>query len=773
MAKNLVIVESPAKAATIEKYLGKNEYTVKASMGHLRDLPKSQLGIDVEARFEPKYIIVRGKTDLVKDLLKQASQAKKIYLATDPDREGEAIAWHLATILNLPPQDACRIEFNEITKTAVVDAIKHARTIDDNKVNAQQARRVLDRIVGYKLSPLLWKKVRRGLSAGRVQSVAVRLICDREREIEAFVVTEYWSIHAVLAQLGQIAEFEAELNTIDGKKAAISSAEMAARIKQELSQARFSVETVKRGDRQRKPYPPYITSTLQQDASHKLGFSAKKTMMLAQQLYEAGHITYMRTDSTRVSAEAQTQARQWVETNLGAVYLPTAAPQYAKKAAQDAHEAIRPSAPTISATELPASLSRDQKRVYDLIWKRFIASQMKPAVFDTMAVGISAGKYGLKASGSILRFAGFLAVYSDNAEGQATAAEDKILPALTEGEQLAAKEIRSEQHFTEPPARFTEAALIKLLEEKGIGRPSTYAPIIDTIQGRGYVVKTEKKFHPTPLGFIVSDLLKEHFPKIVDTDFTATMEKSLDDVAQGEVEWRNLLEDFYGPFIETIERVEKEAARVKVPEEITDIICENCGAFMAVKHGRFGSFLGCTKFPECRTTRPIVKEIGVACPVCEKPVVERKSKAGRLFYGCSDYPTCTFVSWNKPVNEPCPVCGSFMVEKKYRNQPATTECSNSSCSTRAGKEIESVDAELPTEGKGVKANKGKKVAPKAPGGSKLNAATKPETKIKSKSSSKPKTVTTKPAAKKTAEIVAKSPKKLTNKKKTARKSPKP
>ena len=434
MAKNLVIVESPAKAATIEKYLGKNEYTVKASMGHLRDLPKSQLGIDVEARFEPKYIIVRGKTDLVKDLLKQASQAKKIYLATDPDREGEAIAWHLATILNLPPQDACRIEFNEITKTAVVDAIKHARTIDDNKVNAQQARRVLDRIVGYKLSPLLWKKVRRGLSAGRVQSVAVRLICDREREIEAFVVTEYWSIHAVLAQLGQIAEFEAELNTIDGKKAAISSAEMAARIKQELSQARFSVETVKRGDRQRKPYPPYITSTLQQDASHKLGFSAKKTMMLAQQLYEAGHITYMRTDSTRVSAEAQTQARQWVETNLGAVYLPTAAPQYAKKAAQDAHEAIRPSAPTISATELPASLSRDQKRVYDLIWKRFIASQMKPAVFDTMAVGISAGKYGLKASGSILRFAGFLAVYSDNAEGQATAAEDKILPALTEGE---------------------------------------------------------------------------------------------------------------------------------------------------------------------------------------------------------------------------------------------------------------------------------------------------------------------------------------------------
>jgi DNA topoisomerase-1 len=765
MAKNLVIVESPAKAATIEKYLGKNEYTVKASMGHLRDLPKSQLGIDVEARFEPKYIIVRGKTELVKDLLKQASQAKKIYLATDPDREGEAIAWHLATLLNLPPQDACRIEFNEITKTAVVDAIKHARTIDDKKVNAQQARRVLDRIVGYKLSPLLWKKVRRGLSAGRVQSVAVRLICDREREIEAFVVTEYWSIHAVLAQLDQTAEFEAELNTIDGKKAAIASAEMAAQVKQELAQAQFLVETVKRGDRQRKPYPPYITSTLQQDASHKLGFSAKKTMMLAQQLYEAGHITYMRTDSTRVSAEAQTQARQWVETNLGAIYLPVAAPQYAKKAAQDAHEAIRPSVPTVSAINLPAFLSRDQRRVYELIWKRFIASQMKPAVFDTMAVGITAGKYGFKASGSILRFAGFLAVYSDTVEGQAAGSEDKILPPLNEGEQLAKKEIRPEQHFTEPPARFTEAALIKLLEEKGIGRPSTYAPIIDTIQGRGYVIKTEKKFHPTPLGFIVSDLLKEHFPKIVDTDFTATMEKSLDDVAQGEVEWRNLLEDFYGPFIETIERVEKEAARVKVPEEITDIICENCGAFMAVKHGRFGSFLGCTKFPECRTTRPIVKEIGVACPVCEKPVVERKSKAGRLFYGCSDYPTCTFVSWNKPVSEPCPVCGSFMVEKKYRNQPATTECSNSSCSTRVGKESESVIEELRAEGKTAKTNKGKKAAPKAP------AVSKP--KPKAKSNPKIKTAVTKPSAQNSTELLTKSPKKLTNKKKTARKSPKP
>ena len=690
MAKNLVIVESPAKAATIEKYLGKNEYSVKASMGHLRDLPKSQLGIDVEARFEPKYIVVRGKNDLLKDLLKQAAQANKVYLATDPDREGEAIAWHLATLLNISPNDPCRIEFNEITKTAVVEALKHARTIDDNKVNAQQARRILDRIVGYKLSPLLWKKVRRGLSAGRVQSVAVRLICDREREIEAFEVVEYWSVHATVeTQDTTSASFEAELSTFEGKKIVISSAEMAELTIRQLSSAEFVVDQVKRGDRQRKPYPPYITSTLQQDASHKFGYSAKKTMMLAQQLYEAGHITYMRTDSTRVSAEAQVQARKWVEVNLGSRYLPAAPPQYAKKAAQDAHEAIRPSLPEVSVDALPETLSRDQKRLYELIWKRFIASQMRPAVFDTMSVTIVAGKYGLKANGSILRFPGYMSVYADASDGQGATVNDKLLPPLADGDLLSAKEIRPEQHFTEPPARFTEAALIKLLEEKGIGRPSTYAPIIDTIQGRGYVIKAEKKFQPTPLGFIVSDLLKEHFPAIVDTDFTATMEKKLDDVAQGEVDWRYLLEQFYDPFIDTLQRVEKEAARVKVPEEITDIVCENCGAFMAVKHGRFGSFLGCTKFPECRTTRPIVKEIGVACPLCEKPVVERKSKAGRLFYGCSDYPACEFVSWNKPVNEPCPVCGSFMVEKKYRNQPLVVECSNVSCPTRSGQEAAS------------------------------------------------------------------------------------
>ncbi len=607
MSKNLVIVESPAKAGTIEKYLGKSEYLVKATMGHLRDLPKSQFGIDVENGFEPKYIIVRGKTALANELLKLAGQAKQVFLATDPDREGEAIAWHLATILQIDAAKACRIEFNEITKSAVSEAIKHARKVDGNMVNAQQTRRILDRIVGYKLSPLLWKKVRRGLSAGRVQSVAVRLICDREREIEAFKVTEYWSIHALLQKQDASTTFEAELVTVDGQKAEILNELAAANIKQELSSGNpFRVEDLKRRDRQRKPYPPFITSTLQQDASHKLGFSAKKTMMLAQQLYEEGHITYMRTDSTRISTVAQADAREWVQKNLGAAFLPGIAPQYTKKSAQDAHEAIRPSSPQITAGQLPATISRDQQRLYELIWKRFIASQMKPAIFDTVTADIRAGKYGFRANGSVLRFPGFMAVYVETAENGNREDNDKSLPPLTVGEELTAGEIRPVQHFTEPPPRFTEAALIKLLEEKGIGRPSTYAPIIDTIQGRGYVVKTEKKFQPTPLGFIVNDLLQEYFPKIVDVGFTAAMETKLDEIAQGEQEWRTLLQEFYGPFVERIAQAEEEAPRVKVPEEITDIACENCGAPMAVKHGRFGAFLGCTKFPECRTTRPLV-----------------------------------------------------------------------------------------------------------------------------------------------------------------------
>ena len=721
MSKKLVIVESPAKASTIEKYLGKDNYTVKATMGHLRDLPKSQFGIDVESGFEPKYITVRGKTSLVKELHKFAAQASKVYLATDPDREGEAIAWHLAELLSISPDEACRIEFNEITKNAVKEAIKHARQIDTARVNAQQTRRILDRIVGYKLSPLLWKKVRRGLSAGRVQSVAVRLICDREREIEAFVVKEYWSVHVMLHKADPSAEFEADLTTVGGSKAEIGDEAAAEAIRQDLATTTFNVSDVKLRERQRKPYPPFITSTLQQDASHKLGFSAKKTMMLAQQLYESGRITYMRTDSTRVSPVAQAEAKSWVAQNLGEVYLPPTSPQYSKKSAQDAHEAIRPSEVIVTPEQLPASLSKDQQRLYELIWKRFVASQMKPAIYDTVTVDIVAGKYGLRASGSTLRFSGFLAVYNESAEPGPNQDADRSLPTLETGEALSGGTVRPVQHFTEPPPRFTEAALIKLLEEKGIGRPSTYAPIIDTIQGRGYVVKTEKKFHPTPLGFIVTDLLKEHFPQIVDTGFTAEMESQLDEIAGGEVDWRELLREFYGPFVDLIAHVEKEAARVKIPEEITDIPCENCGAPMAIKHGRFGSFLGCTRFPECRTTKPIVKDAGVPCPLCEKPVIERKTKTGRIFFGCSDYPACKFISWHKPVNQNCPICGSFMVEKKYKSKPASLECGNAECPSRLSNTAE----ELENEASGTEKASSRPLRQKAAQTSKKKAPSKP------------------------------------------------
>ena len=759
MAKNLVIVESPAKAHTIEKYLGKSEYMVKATMGHLRDLPKSQFGIDVDNGFEPKYITVRGKTALVKELNKLAGQAKTVYLATDPDREGEAIAWHLATLLNVDPETACRIEFNEITKTAVGEAIKHARKIDDNMVNAQQARRILDRLVGYKLSPLLWKKVRRGLSAGRVQTVTVRLICDREREIEAFQVVEYWSIHAMLQKNNSNEVFEAELTMISDQKPEISSAEVAEAIRDELAGATFRVMDVKRRDRQRKPYPPFITSTLQQDASHKLGFSAKKTMMLAQQLYEAGHITYMRTDSTRVSTVAQADARQWVEENLSSAYLPEVPPQYSKKSAQDAHEAIRPSEPKTTVDQLPSTVNRDLRRLYELIWKRFVASQMKPAIFDTVSAEIVAGKYELRASGSILRFPGFMTVYAADVVDNGTKQDrDKSLPPLESGEVLAAQEVRPTQHFTEPPPRFTEAALIKLLEEKGIGRPSTYAPTIDTIQARGYVIKEEKKFQPTPLGFIVVDLLREYFPTIVDVDFTANMENSLDEIAQGATQWRLLLQDFYGPFIETIGRVEADAPRVQVPEEITDIACENCGAPMAVKHGRFGAFLGCTKFPECRTTRPITKDAGVACPLCEKPVVIRKSKAGRPFFGCSDYPKCTFISWNKPTGELCAVCGSFTVEKKYKNQPDGVECSNHDCSTRVGKDSGDAEPKVAPVKKVTKATSPPKKATTKTSASKketLKKVTTTDKTVAKKSAVPKKTAASKPATKAKPAVVKK------------------
>lgn len=679
MAKNLVIVESPAKAKTIEKYLGKNEFVVKATMGHLRDLPRSQFGVDPDNGFEPKYLVVPGKNALIKELETLAQKSANVFLATDPDREGEAIAWHLANLLGISPDIACRVEFNEITKNAVGDSIRRPRTIDADKVDAQQARRILDRIVGYKLSPLLWKKVRRGLSAGRVQSVAVRLICDREREIQAFIQEEYWSIKVQLQQINTRSLFWTELVSVQGKKPILKTAAEAGKVKADLLVRNYLVDQIKRRDRQRKPYPPFTTSTLQQDASHKLGFSAKKTMMLAQQLYEEGHITYMRTDSTRISDVALAEAREWVIMKLGHDYLPGKPIQYSKKSAQDAHECIRPTQPAIDPEGLANALNRDQGRLYSLIWKRFIASQMLPAVFDTVTISITAGEYGLRASGSILKFPGFLAVYADLSEED----EERKLPNISEKEKLSMQSVEDIQHFTEPPPRFTEAALIKLLEEKGIGRPSTYAPTIDTIQERGYVEKKEKKFHPTPLGFVVVDLLQEYFPEIVDAEFTAGMEEKLDQVAHGSVNWRQLMQEFYDPFVLTLKKAEIEGEKVKVPEELTDIPCDLCGAPLTVKHGRFGTFLGCSKFPDCRYTKPIVKDAGVSCPLCGKAIVERKSKRGRMFYGCSGYPACSFINWNKPVAQTCPHCGSYMVAKTYKNRDPVIECGSASCPSKS------------------------------------------------------------------------------------------
>lgn len=688
MNKTLVVVESPAKAKTIEKYLGKG-YTVRASMGHLRDLPKSQFGVDVENEFTPKYINIRGKGDLIKALKDEAKKADTVYLATDPDREGEAIAWHLANILNISPLDTCRIEFNEITKPAIQNAIKHPRSIDLSRVDAQQARRILDRIVGYKLSPLLWRKVRKGLSAGRVQSVAVRLICDREKEILAFVAEEYWTIHAKLRGKIKTPIFDAELASIDGKKAQINSETLANTITTELDSADYNVQEVKRRERKRNPAPPFITSTLQQDASRKLGYTARKTMIIAQQLYEGieitnmgpvGLITYMRTDSTRIAASAQEEARQFIVAKHGAAFIPEKPPVYSsKKTAQDAHEAIRPTSPAMDSTILLKSLSRDQLRLYTLIWERFIASQMTPAIYDTLTVDIKAGRFGLRSNGSLLKFSGFLAVYDDNKEDSE---KDIVLPELTVGQNLKLQKITPKQHFTEPPPRYSEASLVKIMEEKAIGRPSTYAPIIETIVDRGYVIRSEKRFQPTDLGFIVVDLLKEYFPDIVDIDFTAGMENRLDDIAEGELTRNSVLAEFYEPFASTLASAEEQIGHVELPVEVSEVKCENCGQFMIVKHGRFGNFLACPGFPECRNTKPILKETGVNCPKCQSAIVERRTKRGKVFYGCLSYPKCDYTTWDTPLKDNCEVCGSFKVRHNFKKGRFSIMCSNETCPSR-------------------------------------------------------------------------------------------
>lgn len=682
----LVIVESPAKVKTIKKFLSSN-YKVEASMGHIRDLPKSQLGIDIERDFEPKYITIRGKGEITEKLRKEAKSCDRIFLATDPDREGEAISWHLANMLNLDMKNVERIEFNEITKTAVTNAIKNPRKLNFNLVNAQQARRVLDRLVGYKISPLLWKKVKKGLSAGRVQSVAVRLICDRENEIRAFVPKEYWSLVAKLNDPDTKKNIDAKFYGTENEKIEIGSEAEMNSILEKLKGAKYSVKKIKKGEKRRNAPNPFITSTLQQEAYRKLGFTTKKTMMIAQQLYEGvdikgegtlGLVTYIRTDSTRVSEEAKKDAAQYITEKYGKNYLGSEAKQSKSgKKVQDAHEAIRPSSVFREPDQIKDSLEKDQYKLYKLIWERFVASQMQAAVFDTVTADIEANGYIFKAYGSIMKFAGFMSIYIEGSDEKDEEGEVN-LPELTEGQQLKLKKLDHKQHFTEPPLRYTEATLVKALEEKGIGRPSTYAPIITTILARGYVVRDKKFLIPTDLGEKVTGILKEFFTDIVDVEFTANMENQLDQIEEGEKEWVQVIRDFYQPFAATLSSAEEKIGKIEIQDEVSDVICELCGRNMVYKQGRFGKFLACPGFPECRNTKAIVESTGIPCPKCSGELVGRKTKKGRKFYGCSKYPECDFVSWDEPIAEKCPKCGSLMV-KKYTKKGIEHKCTNEAC----------------------------------------------------------------------------------------------
>lgn len=689
MSKSLVIVESPAKAKTIEKFLGR-KFTVRASMGHVRDLPKSQLGVDVDNGFEPKYITIRGKGDILKELRDGARKADKVYLATDPDREGEAISWHLAQVLGISPSDPCRIEFHEITKSAIQKAIKKPRAIDGHRVEAQQARRILDRLVGYKLSPLLWRKVRRGLSAGRVQSVAVRLIVDREDQIRAFKPEEYWSITAKLLTAGGAA-FESRYHGAGGQKLELKSGEQTQGVLAAIDAKPFVVTAIKKKERKRHPAFPFTTSSLQQEASRKLGFTVRRTMSVAQALYEGlelgdeGHtglITYIRTDSIRIAEEAEVAAAEYITATYGAQFVPEEKREAEKRAGeQGAHEAIRPTEVTRTPDTVKRFLTTDQYKLYRLVWERFVASQMSSAVLDTVSVDIAAGDQFFRASGSTIKFAGFMAVYIEGEDDEGAAKEEEgLLPELQEGQTLTLAEVTPKQHFTQPPPRFSEAMLVKSLEERGIGRPSTYAPIIDTIQQRGYVVKEEKRFAPTELGQLVVDILKEYFPRIIDVEFTAEMEEELDHVEDGHVDWDKVLKEFYDPFASTLKDAEEKIGGFELEDEESDVDCEKCGRRMVIKYGRFGKFLACPGFPECKNTRPILEETGVTCPKCKQgQLVERKSKrGGRKFYGCARYPECDFVSWQKPVATACPECGGLLVEKKTK-EGLLHVCSTEAC----------------------------------------------------------------------------------------------
>lgn len=669
MAKYLVIVESPAKVKTIKKFLGSN-YEVMASQGHVRDLPKSQMGVDVEHDFEPKYITIRGKGEILAALRKEVKKADKVYLATDPDREGEAISWHLSKALKLEDKDIYRITFNEITKTAVKAAIKDARKIDMNLVDAQQARRVLDRVVGYSISPVLWAKIKRGLSAGRVQSVALRIICDRENEIDAFIPDEYWTMDATLKVKGEkkpiVARFHGDVNG----KIDIKNKEQMETIKKEVENSTFAVDSVKKGEKVKKAPLPFTTSTLQQEASKTLNFATAKTMRIAQQLYEGvdvegrgtiGVITYLRTDSTRVADEAKEASEQYIAANYGEKYLPhSGLRKKDDKKIQDAHEAIRPTDIALTPVMIKDSLSRDQFRLYQLIWKRFTASQMAEAIYETTSVKIAAGDYRFSIAASKITFDGFMSVYrSDDDKDEPNA----LVKGIDEDSQLTLEGVEGVQHFTQPPAHFTEASLVKALEELGIGRPSTYAPTISTIIARHYIAKEQKNLYVTELGRAVDDAMIKAFPQIVDVNFTANMESLLDGVADGDVKWKEIIKNFYPDLKESVDSAEKELENVKIEDEVTDVICDKCGRNMVIKYGPHGKFLGCPGFPECHNTKPYLEKIGVKCPKCGKDIILKKTKKGRMFYGCEGYPECDFMTWQRPSDKKCPKCGGYMLIK--------------------------------------------------------------------------------------------------------------
>lgn len=694
--KYLVIVESPAKAATIGKFLG-NNYKIEASMGHVRDMPKSQMGIDFEHDFEPKYITIRGKGELLGKLRKDAKAADKVYLATDPDREGEAISWHLLHALNLGEEKPIsRITFNEITKTAVKKSITEARDIDMDLVDAQQARRVLDRVVGYTISDLLWKKVKKGLSGGRVQSVALRLICDREGEIREFIPEEYWTLGAKLKDAdGKV--FEAKFYGKGETKTELANEAETNEVLDGLKGKDFAVTDVKTGSRQKKPVAPFTTSTMQQEASKHLNMATQKTMMIAQQLYEGvnvkgegtvGLVSYIRTDSFRISDEAYEAAVAFIKETYGDAFVnPERIVYKSKGKTQDAHEAIRPTNVSRTPESIKDSLSKDQYRLYKLIWERFVASQMSPAVYDTLSVKLAAGDYTFRASGSRLRFSGFLEAYSKGEEE-----DEKIIPKLTQGDILQAEQLLPEQHFTQPPARYTDASLIKTLEEIGVGRPSTYAPTLTTIQARHYVTKEAKNLFPTELGEMVNEIMKTYFPDIVDIDFTANMEKRLDDVEMGKEEWKQIIRDFYPDFKKSVENAAEKLEKIEIKDEETDIVCEKCGRNMVIKYGRYGKFLACPGFPECQNAKPYFEEAGVNCPECGGKVLIKKTKKGRIYYGCEhNGDGCDFMSWNKPTGEKCPECGAFLEEKGRKNPKIV--CSNEKCGYMKEKPVEEENEE--------------------------------------------------------------------------------